>query len=96
MTGAEIYEKVVAEMSEMFELDREKLRPEARLFEDLDLDSIDAIDMAVKLQQLTGKRVAEASLRKVRTVSDVVDLLSTMLNERPDEAATQGEKDASA
>lgn len=82
MTGSEIFERVISEMSEMFEIDRAKLRSETRLLEDLDLDSIDAIDMAVKLQQLTGKRVAESALRKVRTVGDVVDLLTTMLNDQ--------------
>jgi len=83
MTREEIHEAVVREMSEMFDLDRAKLTPSTRLFEDLDLDSIDAIDMAVKMQQLTGKRVTEAALRKVRTVGDVIDLLGKMMVEEP-------------
>jgi acyl carrier protein len=83
MTREEIHEAVVREMSEMFDLDRAKLTPSTRLFEDLDLDSIDAIDMAVKMQQLTGKRVTEAALRKVRTVGDVIELLGKMMVEEP-------------
>ena len=75
MTRAEVQEKVVAMMSEMFELSPEQLKPEAKLFEELDLDSIDAIDMVVKLQEMTGRRVNDAALKKVRTVKDVIDLV---------------------
>lgn len=39
------------------------------------LDSIDAIDMIVKLQELIGQRIEETALRKVRTIRDVVDLV---------------------
>jgi acyl carrier protein len=49
------------------------------LLDDLDLDSIDAIDLAVRLQDLTGKRVDESRLREVRTVRDVVELIELML-----------------
>jgi acyl carrier protein len=75
MTRAEVQDKVVSMMSEMFELTPEQLKPEAKLFEELDLDSIDAIDMVVKLQEMTGRRVNDAALKKVRTVSDVIDLV---------------------
>jgi acyl carrier protein len=75
MTRAEVQDKVVSMMSEMFELTPEQLKPEAKLFEELDLDSIDAIDMVVKLQEMTGRRVNDAALKKVRTVNDVIDLV---------------------
>ena len=76
---AELEEKVCAMMSELFELPREQLRLDARLFEELGLDSIDAVDLVVKVQELTGRRVDEADLRRVRTVSDVVDILEAHL-----------------
>lgn len=79
MTHAEVHEKVVQMMSEMFELTPEQLTPEATLFEDLDLDSIDAIDMVVKLQEITGRRVDESSFRNVRTVKDVVEIVGRHL-----------------
>lgn len=75
MTRAEVQDQVVSMMSEMFELSPEQLKPEAKLFEELDLDSIDAIDMVVKLQEMTGRRVNDAALKKVRTVKDVIDLV---------------------
>jgi acyl carrier protein len=71
----EIFDALVAKMVEMFELEPESLTLETNLFKDLDLDSIDAIDLAVQLQELTGQKVEEESLRGLRTVSDVVDLV---------------------
>lgn len=82
MTRAEILQHVTKTLVELFQVDAAKVTPEARLGEDLDLDSIDAIDMAVKVQELTGKRVEEAALRKVRTVGDVVDLVESILREK--------------
>lgn len=74
MTRAEVEEKVVGMMAELFELPVEQMKPEARLFEDLALDSIDAVDLVVKVQELTGRRVDVSDLRRVRTVTDVVDI----------------------
>lgn len=77
----EILDQIVQTMSETFEMDPEEIKPESRLFEDLDLDSIDAIDMAVKMQDITGQRVDEDSLRTLRTVNDVVDLAERLLRD---------------
>jgi acyl carrier protein len=57
----------------------EKITVEARLFEDLDLDSIDAVDLIVKLQEYTGKKIAPTEFKTVRTVGDVVDKLHDQL-----------------
>jgi acyl carrier protein len=45
------------------------------LIDDLDFDSIDAIDMAVRIEELTGTGISEEDLRSVRTMHDVVELL---------------------
>ena len=74
MTRDELEEKVIAMMAELFELPAERMKPETRLFEDLALDSIDAVDLVVKVQELTGRRVDVTDLRRVRTVADVVDI----------------------
>lgn len=79
MTRAEVVEHVTRKMSEMFEIEPSALRPDARLREDLDLDSIDAIDLAAELQSLTGRRVEETVIRKLRTVDDVIDLVEREL-----------------
>ena len=80
MTKDEILARVRDIMAETFELDRERVVPEARLYEDLELDSIDALDMVVKLQELIARRVDEQELRALRTVSDVVDMVAGALS----------------
>jgi acyl carrier protein len=58
---------------EMFEVPLEKITRDARLFEDLDLDSIDAVDLIVKLQELTGRKFKPEEFKSVRTVGDLID-----------------------
>ncbi len=72
-------------MTELFGIDAAQIVPQARLIDDLDLDSIDAIDMVVKIQEVTGRRVAEEELRALRTVGDIVTLIQAYMN-RPTEA----------
>jgi acyl carrier protein len=76
----EILARVRDIMAETFELDRERIVPGARLYEDLELDSIDALDMVVKLQELIARRVDEQELRALRTVADVVDMVASALS----------------
>jgi acyl carrier protein len=75
----EIFTEVKSRIAGMFEIDPATIQEDSLLREDLDLDSIDAIDLAVKIQELTGARVEETHLREVRTVGDVVDLIDRML-----------------
>lgn len=77
----EIYSWVVNILHEMFELDKSKITPEANLYTDLDIDSIDAVDLAVKFKDLTGKRLSPEVFKSVRTVQDVVNALSTLFVE---------------
>ena len=65
-------------LAEMFELDRDALTPESNLYADLDIDSIDAVDLAVKLKQMTGKRLAPEVFKTIRTIDDVVGALSNL------------------
>lgn len=81
LSKAEILARIQTMLAEMFEIDPAQVTPEAHLIKDLDLDSIDAIDLVVKLQEITGKRVEEELLRKLRTVGDVVDLVHAQLAE---------------
>lgn len=84
MSKDEILGRIQTILGEMFEMDPAKITTDAQLIKDLDLDSIDAIDLVVKLQDITGKRVPEERLRKLRTVGDVVDLVAEQLSEGPD------------
>jgi acyl carrier protein len=73
MTRDEIFATLSEYLQEMFELPADKISPDAKLFEDLDLDSIDAVDLIVRLQDLTGEKIKPEQFKTVRTVSDVVD-----------------------
>jgi acyl carrier protein len=79
MSKEEIYRWVVDMLHEMFELDKAKITPQANLYSDLDIDSIDAVDLAVKLKQLTGKRLQPEVFKSVRTVQDVVNALEGLV-----------------
>ena len=81
MTKDEIYVWIVDVLHEMFELDKSKITPQANLYTELDIDSIDAVDLAVKLKQLTGKRLQPDVFKTVRTVQDVVNALADLLAE---------------
>lgn len=85
---SEILNRIQDLMSRLFELDRNVIVPEARLFEDLDLDSIDAIDMVVEIQTMGTFSIDEKALKKIRTVGDVVDLVERLqLVSKADEAS---------
>ena len=75
MTRDEIFARVSAAFVEMFEVDPKIIKMESKLVEDLDLDSIDAIDLASKLQEIIGRRLTEDDLRTIRTVADAVDVI---------------------
>ena len=66
-------------LHEMFKLDKSKITLDADLYSDLDIDSIDAVDIAVKLKEVTGKRLHPEVFKSVRTVRDVVDALAALL-----------------
>jgi acyl carrier protein len=72
---------VVDILHEMFELDKSKITPDTNLYSELDIDSIDAVDLAVKLKDLTGKRLQPEVFKSVRTVQDVVDALTGLLEQ---------------
>ena len=68
-------------LAEMFELDRASLSPTSNLYTDLDIDSIDAVDLAVHLKQLTGKRLRPEVFKTIRTIDDVVSALVALGDE---------------
>lgn len=76
----DLFPEVKNTMAELFELDPSTIKPESLLVEDLDLDSIDAVDMIVTLQKRTGKRIKPEEFQAVKTVQDVVDVLERLMN----------------
>lgn len=82
MTRDEIYAQIRNVLVTNFEIPEDRVTLEARLMDDLELDSIDAIDMAVQIQEMTSVRVEEEALRKLRTVGDTVDLVAQLLTKK--------------
>jgi acyl carrier protein len=80
---AEVYDRLRAVLVGEFGLRDEQLGPDAHLVEDLDLDSIDWIDMAVALEVQLGRELREAELGSIRTIQDVVDVIHRKLHEGP-------------
>lgn len=76
----EVYQKLVEYLEELFEVPPSKVTMQARLYEDLDLDSIDAVDLVVKLQQFTSRKFKPEEFRNVRTVGDIVDCVCSLLD----------------
>ncbi|HSN18255.1 MAG TPA: acyl carrier protein [Gammaproteobacteria bacterium] len=83
MRPQDVFQTLKDTLVEQFDLEPEKITPEARLSEDLDLDSIDAVDMIIKLQEMTGRKVSPEDFKSVRTVADVQHVIERLLAEPP-------------
>jgi len=82
MNRDELFVWIADLLAEMFELDRDALTPASNLYADLDIDSIDAVDLAVKLKQMTGKRLQPEVFKTIRTIDDVVNALAGLTEEQ--------------
>lgn len=77
----EIFTELKNILIDDFEIEENNITLEANLFEDLDFDSIDAVDLAVRLQSFTQKKISPEDFKQIRTISDVVDAVETLLDE---------------
>ncbi|MDG3087530.1 acyl carrier protein [Vibrio hannami] len=79
ITKESVLKQVQDALVELFEIDADDIVPSAHLYQDLDLDSIDAVDLVVHLQNVTGKKIKPDEFKAVRTVQDVVDSVYDLL-----------------
>ncbi len=82
MDKNELFERIAGILHDSFEIDAARIIPQARLYEDLDIDSIDAVDLIVQLKPLLGSNLQPDSFKSVRTVQDVVDVLFGLIREQ--------------
>ncbi|MEN9358538.1 MAG: acyl carrier protein [Verrucomicrobiota bacterium] len=75
-----ILAKVRDILAKQFEIPPEKVVPEAQLYTDLGLDSIDAVDLVVTLQDMAGRKVDADRFRSIRSVEQLVDAIYDLLN----------------
>lgn len=80
MTKDDILQRIAAIMEDTFEIPPERVTPQAKLYDDLEIDSIDAVDLIVQLKPVVGRRLDPEAFKSVRTVADVVDALHGMLD----------------
>ncbi|MFC1665734.1 acyl carrier protein [Pseudomonadota bacterium] len=80
MNSQQILEKLQDLLENDFDIEREKVTPDARLYDDLDIDSIDTVDLMAWMVKLTGKRVKPEDFRNVRTIGDLIEELKKQLS----------------
>jgi len=75
----EIYNTLVEILVDDFEIEVDDISLEVNLYQDLDLDSIDAVDLVVKLREITGKKIDPEAFKLVRTVEHVVNEVEKLI-----------------
>jgi acyl carrier protein len=78
-TKEEILEHLQGSLSELFDLEPDRITVDARLNQDLEIDSIDAVDLLDRLKRQTGRKISAEDFRSVRTVGDLVDSIHRLL-----------------
>ncbi len=81
MDKEQIFTQIKGHLHQLFEVDPEKITLQSHLYQDLQLDSIDAVDLVVQLQRATGKKIKPEDFKSVRTVGDVVDAVHDLLRQ---------------
>jgi acyl carrier protein len=75
----DLHGQLTEHLATLFEIPPERVSLDARLVDDLDLDSIDIVDLLVKLREVTGRRVKAEEFKTVRTVGDLLDSLESLM-----------------
>ena len=73
MTEQEIRQILTDALVNLFEIEPELITPETNLYQDLEIDSIDAIDLIDHIKRQTGHKLLADDFRSVRTVNDVIE-----------------------
>lgn len=73
-----LYLKIKDILVDQFEVDESKVSMHADLYEELEIDSIDAVDLMVQLKEMTGKKIPPEQFKQVRTIENVLDTLSRL------------------
>lgn len=79
MEKNEVFLKIQKIFADLFDLDPADITPSAHLYDDLDIDSIDAVDLIVRLKEETGKKIDPEAYKKIRTVDDMVEAVTALM-----------------
>jgi|TARA_Y100000758_G_C15672058_1_gene282478 acyl carrier protein len=80
---AEVTEKITSTLTDLFEVDPEAISGSSLLYEDLDIDSIDAVDLIIELKSFTGLVIDPDDFKSVKTVEDVINIVCKLLENEP-------------
>ena len=80
ISDEDILDRLRQVLHDTFEIEPGRVTPATHLFTDLELDSIDAVDLAIQVQDMTGTRIKPEDFKSVRTVSDVVATVKALLD----------------
>ena len=75
MNKEDVFLKFQEILVEEFEIDKERVTPDAKLYEDLELDSIDLIDLMVRMKEYIAGKLEPEQFKKAVTIQDVIDIL---------------------
>ena len=78
-TRAEVSKKITSTLSDLFEVDPEAISESSLLYEDLDIDSIDAVDLIIELKSFTGLVIDPDNFKSVKTIEDVINIVCKLL-----------------
>jgi len=78
MDTNELYSRIRAILIDQFEVEESVISMDANLYEELEIDSIDAVDLLVQLKELTGKKIPPENFKDVRTIRDVMGALTSL------------------
>lgn len=78
MDSEQLFQKIKEILVEQFEVDESIVSLDANLYEELQIDSIDAVDLLVQIKELTGVKIAPEVFREVRTIRDVLNALTDL------------------
>ena len=81
MTKEEVFQKFQDILVSEFEIARESITPDSKLYEDLDLDSIDAVDLMVRMKEYLAGKIEPEQFKKATTVQDVIDILYPLVKQ---------------
>lgn len=88
MDKENLFQQFKVIINELFEVPLEDIKPESRFYEDLGLDSIDAIDLIGQMQTIVGERLDPEHFKSVLTVQDVVSAAEEIIQKKD---ANQGQ-----
>lgn len=82
ITKEHIFNELKKTMAQLFELDPSEIKLESKLYEELNLDSIDAVDLIAHLQSTTGRKFNPEEFKSVRVVEDVVNVIFEVMTKQ--------------